>query len=206
PTAQQPALQLHLPPGQRHLHRLQRPAADRAAPGGLRTQRSAAGREDELLADALAADACVDAARPVHTRRIDRQVVPARTLRSHDLLVAADAADVDRLNDFPSAVAAAEDHFQRAGAGRSFVLRRPPNPEAGRIAGERFGLLVAASSPRSHLMPHYDVSGSGFWIVAAAGQQQGGRDDARGRYRRNHSKASRTTRWRAAVRPSYHRE
>ena len=89
---QQRPLQLHLPAGQRPLHRLQRPAADRPAASGLRAERPPVRREDELPADALSVDPFVHADPPVHTRRLDRQVVPARTLRGHDLLVAADAA------------------------------------------------------------------------------------------------------------------
>src|SRR5262249_3975658 len=143
------------------------------AAGSARSERRTARDEAALLTDALSVDSLVDADGPLHVRRIDRQVVPARAFRGDDFHVAADAAGVDRLNDLAAAVAPAKDHFHRAGAGRGLVLRRPTDAKAAGVAGERLGLLVPAPGPGTHLMPEHHVFRSRWrWSLAGGAEQR----------------------------------
>ena len=111
----------------------------------------------------LTAKPFVDLHRPLDVGRLDRQEVPAHVIRDFRV-VAADAAHVDRFDDWTAAVGAAEGHFQAAGARLRLVLRFPPQAKAARAAREALGLDVASSRPRSDRSPDDDF----FHLQAAA--------------------------------------
>src|SRR5207237_6820235 len=85
------------------------------------------------------------------------QIIPAHVVADFDG-IAADAARVDRFDDRPAAVAAAEDDLQRPRAGRRLVLRLPADAKSAGVAREILRLQIAAAGPRSDFAPHNHVA------------------------------------------------